>query len=87
MEDTHGTKSKGYTIYGGIINLIVPINKDLCSFFNTANGPVELIVVLLPKKFAPEQITSLSSVEAMGGKIAANSGWPDGYPPECNNLK
>jgi hypothetical protein len=86
MTDTHGIKSKEYTIHEGIIYLTVSINRELCSFYSQASG-TEMDVVLLPKKFSSEQITSLSSIEGMGGKIIAHPGWPTGYPTECNNLK
>jgi hypothetical protein len=86
MSDEHGIKSIRYTIHEGTIYLTVAINKEFCSSYHLGGGP-ELIVVLLPKKFSPEQITSLASLEAMGGKVIAHPGWPIGYPSECGNLK
>jgi nitrogen fixation protein len=87
MTDPHGIKSSTYSIHQGMIYMVARINKEFCSFF-ARNGGVEMIVVLLPKKFSSEQISSISSIDAMGGKIIGHPGWPMGYPPpECNSLK
>jgi len=56
MEDTHGEKSKAYTIYDGIITLMVPVTRELCDSYRAVHGGgTELIVVLLPKKFEAAQ--------------------------------
>jgi hypothetical protein len=88
MTDERGIKSKRYTIHEGTIYLVVSINREFCSIASkTPGGWAEMAVILLPKKFSPEQITSFASIEAMGGKTVAHPGWLPGYPPECNNLK
>jgi hypothetical protein len=86
MTDEHGIKSRQYTIRSGTIYMTVSINKEFCSFYHNAGG-AEMIVVLLPKGFSSQQITSISSIETMGGKVIAHPGWPVGYPGDCANVK
>jgi hypothetical protein len=86
MTDEHGIKSHRYTIREGIIHMTVDMNKEFCSYFHHAGG-AEMIVVLLPKQFPSEQITSISSIETMRGKVIAHPGWPIDYPGDCANLK
>jgi len=70
MTDVAISKSTAYTITGAPLSLAV--YKPLLRLNPGVENYVEFNLVLLPIQFSPEQITTLSDVERLGGKILAD---------------
>lgn len=71
MTDPAISKSAAFTITGDAVTIAV--NKPKIWLVPGAQNFVEFNLVLLPNQFSPEQITTLSDVARLGGKILANT--------------
>jgi hypothetical protein len=73
MEDTHIRKSPPFSMNEERLILEIPMSEDLLAqAFPDKNLRVSL--VLLPNPLTPDEITKLSDVERLGGKILATNG-------------